>query len=57
MQIFTEVKYFCKRIPLAITLGQDLWDTIAIMIALDLLYKDFDTTTASLLEMDDKTIN
>ncbi len=39
------------------TPGQDLWDIIAIVIALDSLYKDFDTTTASLLETGDKTID
>ena len=39
------------------TPGQDLWDTIAIVIALDSLHKDFDTTTASLLETGDKTID
>ena len=57
MQIFAEVKYLCKRLRSAITSGQDLWDIIAIVIALDSLYKDFDTTTASLLETNDKTID
>lgn len=37
--------------------GCDLWDTIAIVIALDSLHDDFDTTTASLLETGDKTID
>lgn len=39
------------------TLNQDYWNIIAIVIALDLLYKDFDITTASLLAMGDKIIN
>ena len=39
------------------TPGRDLWDTIAIVIALDSLHEDFNTTTASLLETGDKTIN
>ena len=39
------------------TPGQDLWDTIAILIALDTLHDNFDTTTASLLETGDKIIN
>ena len=39
------------------TLGQDLWDIITIVIALDLLHEDFDTTTASLLKTGDKTID
>ncbi len=57
MQIFAKVKYFYKRLQLAITPGQDLWDTIAIIIALDLLHSNFDITTASLLEIGNKTIN
>lgn len=42
---------------MVITLEQDLWHTIAIMIALDSLQKDFDITTTSLLETGDKTID
>ena len=57
MQIFAEVKYLCKCLRSTMTLGQDLWDTIAIVIALDSLHEDFDTTTASLLETGDKTID
>ena len=57
MQIFAEVKYLCKRLRSAMTPGRDLWDTIAIVIALDSLHEDFDTTTASLLETGDKTID
>lgn len=57
MQIFAKVKYFCKYLCSAMTLGQNLLDTIAIVIALDLLYKDFDIIIISLLEISDKTIN
>lgn len=57
IQIFAEIKYFCKRLQMVITLGQDLQDTIAIVIALDSLYNDFNTNTASLLEAGNKTIN
>ncbi len=57
MQIFAKVKYLYKRLRMAMTLNRDLWDTIAIMIALDLLHEDFDTTTASLLETGNKTID
>lgn len=38
------------------TLGQDLWDTIAIIITLNLLHQDFNSTTASLLETSNKMI-
>lgn len=39
------------------TPGWNLWDRIAIVIALNSLHKDFDTTTASLIETDDKMID
>ncbi len=42
---------------MTITLIQDLWDTIAIVIILDTLYDDFETTITSLLESGDKIIN
>lgn len=57
IQIFAEVKYLCKCLRSAMTPGRDLWDTIAIVIALDSLHEDFDTTTASLLETGDKIID
>lgn len=38
------------------TSGRDLWDIIVILIVLDSLYKNFETTTASLLETGSKTI-
>lgn len=38
-------------------LGQNFWDMIAIVIALYFLYEDFNTTTTSLLEKSNKTIN
>lgn len=57
MQIFAKVKYLYKCLWTAITQGQDLWDTIAIVIALDSLHKNFDTITVSLLEIGDKTID
>lgn len=39
------------------TTGRDFWDIIVIVIAHDLLYKDFDIINASLLEIGDKTID
>ncbi len=57
MQIFAEVRYLCKRLRTAMTPNRDLWDTIAIVIAFDSLHQDFDTTTASLLETGDKSID
>lgn len=57
IQIFAKVKYLCKQLYLAMTPGQDLWDMIAIVIALDSLHKDLNMTIASLLETGDKTID
>ncbi len=57
MQIFAEVRYLFKRLRTAMTQGRDLLDTIAIVIALDTLHDNFDTTTASLLESGDNTID
>lgn len=39
------------------TSEQDLWDKIAIVITLDSLYEDFDTTTTNLLEAGGNIIN
>lgn len=55
--MFVEEKYVYKCPRLAMTPEQDLWNIIAIIIVLNLLHEDFDTTTASLLETGNKTIN
>lgn len=57
MQVFVEVKYLYKQLQLAMTSIKDRWDTIAIVIAFDFLYNYFDTTTASLLEINNKIID
>ena len=57
VEIFAEVRYLCKRLKAAMTEGRDPFDTIAIVIALDTLYNDFDTTKASMLETEDKSID
>lgn len=57
MQIFAEVQYLCKRLWIAIISNRDLWDIIAIVIALNTLYKDFETMTVSFLETGNKIIN
>ena len=57
MQIFAKVRYLYKCLRIAMTPGHDLWDTIAIVIAINTLHDDFNTITASLLENRDKTIN
>lgn len=57
MQIFAKVRYLCKRLWTAMTPRRDFWDSIAIVIALDFLHKDLDTTTTSLLETGDEMID
>ncbi len=57
MQIFVKVKYLYKRLQIVMTPNRDLRDTIAIVIAFDLLYNDFDIITANLLKTGDKLID
>lgn len=57
MQIFIKMKYLYKKLQTAITPSQNLWDIITIVIILNLLQQDFDITTTSLLETDNKMIN
>ena len=57
MSIFAEVRFLIKRLRAAITPNRDIWDSIAIVIVLDSLHDDFETTTASMLERGDKTID
>lgn len=57
IQIFAEVKYLYKRLQLPMTLGQDLWDIIVIVITFNSLHSDFDATIASLLETSNKMID
>lgn len=41
---------------MTITLGQDFWDIIAIVIALNMLYNDFNTIATNLFKSEDKII-
>lgn len=57
MEIFAKVKYLYKHLQKVMTLNRDLWDTIAIVITLDLLHNNFDIITTSLLKTRDKLID
>lgn len=57
VEIFAEVRYLCKRLKAAMTKGRDPFETMAIVIALDTLHDDYDTTTASMLETGNKSID
>lgn len=55
--VFADVRLLTKRLRAALTPGRDIYDSIAIVIALDLIHEDFDTKTSSLLGTGDKTID
>lgn len=55
--IFAEVQYLCKRLKAAMTEGRDSFKTIAIVIALDTLHDDYNTTTASMFKTGNKSID
>lgn len=57
IQIFAKVRYLCKHFHTKMTPGWNIWNTIAIVIALDTLHNNFDMTTTSLLKTGDKTID
>lgn len=57
MNIFADVCFLIKRLRAAIIPKWDIWDIIAIVVALDSLHNNFETTTTSILEQGDKTID
>lgn len=57
VEIFAKVQYLCKQLKAVITKKKDSFKKIAIVIALNMLYNDFNTTTASMLETRNKSID
>lgn len=57
MSVFADVQLLIKRLRAALTPSHDIYDSIAIVIALDSIHKNFDTKTLSLLKIGDKTID
>ncbi len=55
--VFADVRLLTKRLRAALTPNRDIYNSIAIVIALDFIYDDFETKTSSLLETGDKSIN
>lgn len=47
--IFAEVRFLVKRLKATITLNKDIWDSIAIVVAIKLLHDDFEHVTLGLL--------
>lgn len=57
MSIFADVQFLIKRLQVAITPNRDIWDSIAIAVALNSLYNDFKLTTTTMLERGNKMID
>lgn len=57
MSIFTDVRFLIKRLQAAITPNQDIWDSIEIAVALNLLHNNFESITMTMLECDNKLID
>ena len=55
--VFADVQILTKRLKAALTPGRDIYNSIAIVIALVSIHEDFDTKTSSLLKTNDKTID
>lgn len=56
MKIFVKVQYLYKQLQTVIILGCNPWDIITIVIALNILYNNFDLITANLIKTGDKSI-
>ena len=57
MSIFVDVQFLIKRLRVAITPNRDIWDSIAIAVALDFLHDEFELPITTILEYGDKTID
>ena len=57
MSRFADVQFLMKCLRSAITPNRDIWDSIAIVVTLDSLHDNFETTTTSMLEQGNKTID
>lgn len=57
MSVFADVWMLTKQLKATLTPNRDIYNSIAIVIALDSIRKDFDTKTSSLLKTGDKTID
>ena len=55
--VFADVQILIKWLKAVLIASRDIYDSITIVVALDFIYKDFDTKTSSLLKIGDKTIN
>lgn len=57
VEIFAKVLYLCKYLMIIITKGKDSFEIITIVITLNMLHDNYNTTSASMLETKNKSIN
>lgn len=57
MSTFADIRFLIKRLQVAIISNRDIWDSIVIIVAHDSLHNDFESTTTTILECGNKTIN
>ena len=56
--VFSKVRFLCNCLRVAIIPNKDIWDSIAIVMVIDSLHKDFNLITSGLLgQREDKTID
>lgn len=55
--IFADVQILTKRLRAALTPNRNIYNSIAIVIALNSIHNNFETKTSSLLETGNKTID
>ena len=55
--MFADTQILTKQFKAVFTLSCNIYDSITIIVALDSIYKNFDTKTLSLLEIGEKTID
>lgn len=56
MSIFTNIGFLIKQLQVTITSNYNIWDSIAIVMAFNLLYNNFKVIIASMLKYGDKII-
>lgn len=56
VKIFTEVRFLHKRLNAVMTIRHNLFDKITIVIIFNILYSNFEVTTANMLKIGNKTI-
>lgn len=51
---FSKVQVLVKQLRVVVTPNRDIWDSITVVVATDVLYKEFEYITSGLLEQGGK---